>query len=119
MMVNSGVHWALLPVLVDPNARTNVSAHSLFNMVTLWPLQISVTAEQADQDYLGDNDEDDGQRKFKESLVTRRMPDVELAKKAIDPWTNTKLLRSTLAIGGIAVLFSLVATNSGSKGENA
>jgi hypothetical protein len=110
LVVNWGVHLALLPVLADPNARANVTVHSLYNVVTLWPLQISMTAQRADQDYLGDSDEDEEDLpKVKKRLITRRMPDVALAKQAPDPWSQPKLLWSTLAMGGLAVVLSLVA----------
>lgn len=110
VMVNWGVHWVLLPVLADPNARTNVTAHSLFNVVTLWPLHISMTAQRADQDYLGDGDDDEeDQPKVKKRMITRRMPDVALAKQASNPWSQPKLLCSTVAMGGLAIVLSLVA----------
>jgi hypothetical protein len=81
----------------------------LFNVVTLWPLQISISAQRADQDYLGDFDDGDEQPKLKKRLITRRAPDVSLAAQATNPWINPKLYRTTVVFGGLAMLLSLAA----------
>lgn len=109
-LINYGVHWALLPVLSDPNARTNLTMHSLYNVVTLWPLQVSLTAQQADSEYLGDDDEDDeAQSKKSKHLAVRRLPNAEMTKRALDPWISLPLKRWTWGLSGVAILLSVAA----------
>ncbi len=110
-LTNFGVNWALLPVLSDPNARTNLTMHSLYNVVTLWPLKVSLTAQQADNEYLDSEYEDEDLQTSKRrarQLVSRRMPDLEATKNAPAPFENLRLRRTIYGLAVLGILLSAV-----------